>query len=142
MQIRRVVQTSRVVARGVTLVEVLIVLAIMSLIAGGAAILVFPQFAKAKVQTAVLDAGTIRKAAELHQNLDNVEGCPSVQDLVASKKLESGKTNDPWGRPYKVICADGEVHVVSLGKDGKEGTPDDIRDDLKRSDIERIANGS
>lgn len=126
-------------ARGVTLVEVLIVLAIMALIAGSAVFVVIPQLAKARVETAVLSAQTIKKAAELHMNLDG-EGCPTVQDLVNGKKLEKGKTDDPWGTPFKIDCKEAnEVVVTSAGKDKKEGTADDIRDDFKKADIKRIA---
>lgn len=127
-------------ARGVTLVEVLIVLAIMALIAGSATLLVFPQLAKARVRTAKMDGQTIRKAAELDKNLDgNADACPSVQDLVTRKKIEAGKTTDPWGKPYKVVCGDDDIRVLSSGKDGKEGTPDDVPDNLPDKDIEKIA---
>lgn len=126
--------------RGVTLVEVLIVLAIMALIAGSAVFLVFPQLAKARIDTAVLSAQTIRKAAELHQNIDGADGCPTVDDLVNSRKLEKGKTNDPWGSPYKISCQEGgDIRVISAGKDKKEGTNDDVRDDFTKADIERVA---
>jgi general secretion pathway protein G len=130
----------RAASRGVTLVEVLIVLAIMALIAGSATLLVFPQLAKARVRTAKMDGQTIRKAAELHRNLDgSADACPSVQDLVSGKKLEAGKTTDPWGKPYKVVCGDDDIRVLSSGKDGKEGTPDDVADNLPDKDIEKIA---
>lgn len=126
--------------RGVTLVEVLIVLAIMALIAGSAVFLVFPQLAKARIDTAVLSAQTIRKAAELHRNIEGADGCPTVDDLVNSKKLEKGKTNDPWGSPFKIDCKEGdEIRVTSAGKDKKEGTGDDVRDDFTKADIERVS---
>ena len=127
--------------RGVTLVEVLIVVAIMALIAGGAALLVFPSFAKAKIETAKLGADTVKQAAELYQNLDSADAtCPTVKNLVESKKLDGGKTNDPWGTPFRIECEVGNVsHVYSNGKDKQEGTADDIRDDFKASDIKRIA---
>ena len=138
----KVVRSSRrALSRGVTLVEVLIVLAIMALIAGSATLLVFPQLAKARVRTAKMDGQTIRKAAELQKNLDgNAEACPSVQDLVGSKKLEAGKTTDPWGKPYKVVCGDDDIRVMSSGRDGKEGTPDDVPDNVPDKDIPKIAN--
>lgn len=127
-------------ARGVTLVEVLIVIAIMALIAGSAVFLVFPSLAKARIDTAVLSAQTIRKAAELHKNIDGADGCPTVDDLVNSRKLEKGKTNDPWGTPFKIECQEGdEIRVISAGKDKKEGTGDDVRDDFTKADIERVA---
>lgn len=128
-------------ARGVTLVEVLIVLAIMALIAGSAVFLVFPQLAKAKIDTAVLSAQTIKKAAELYINIDGATNCPTVDDLVNAKKLEKGKTMDPWGSPYKIECKEGdEIRVISAGKDRKEGSADDVRDDFTKADIMKVAN--
>ncbi len=128
--------------RGVTLVEVLIVVAIMALIAGGAALLVFPSFAKAKVETAKLGADTVKQAAELYQNLDSADAtCPTVKNLVEAKKLDANKTDDPWGTPYRIECEGGGnvSHVYSNGKDKQEGTADDVRDDFKPSDIKRVA---
>lgn len=125
--------------RGVTLVEVLIVLAIMALIAGSAVFLVFPELAKAKVSTTVLSAQTIKKSVELYKNIDGADGCPTVDDLVNAKKLEKGKTSDPWGTPFKIECKEGdEIRVISAGKDKKEGTQDDVRDDFTKADILRV----
>ncbi len=128
-------------ARGVTLVEVLIVLAIMALIAGSAVFLVFPQLAKAKIDTTVLSAQTIKKAAQLYIEIDGATNCPTVDDLVNAKKLEKGKTMDSWGSPFKIECKEGdEIRVLSAGKDRKEGTPDDVRDDFTKADIQKVAN--
>jgi len=124
--------------RGVTLVEVLIVVAIMAVIAGSAVFLVIPQLGKAKVKTTHGSAQTIRQAADVHMNVDGGE-CPTIADLVAAKKLDRNKTDDPFGTPFKITCAEGEIRVVSAGKDKKEGTPDDIRDDMKLSELEKIA---
>jgi general secretion pathway protein G len=131
----------RAAARGVTLVEVLIVVAIMAVIAGGATILVFPQFKKARCKSAVIGAGTIKQAADLYQNLNGTaDVCPTIQDLVNSRSIDAKKTDDPWGSPYKIICVDGEIHVISPGNDKRENTPDDLRDDMKPSEVEKIAN--
>jgi general secretion pathway protein G len=138
MRIRRM---KRAAARGVTLVEVLIVVAIMAVIAGGATILVFPQFKKARIKSAVIGASTIKQAADLYQNLNgSADVCPTMNDLVVSRSIDAKKTDDPWGSPYKILCVDGEIHVTSPGNDRKDGTPDDVRDDLKPAEVEKIAN--
>lgn len=128
-------------ARGVTLVEVLIVLAIMALIAGGAAFALFPMLNKSRIESAVLGAQTIQKAAKLYLEVDNPGGnCPTIETLVTSKKMEAGKTDDPWGTPYKVLCTeDGDIRVISFGKDKKENSADDVKDNFKKSDIEKVA---
>jgi general secretion pathway protein G len=130
----------RALSRGVTLVEVLIVLSIMALISGAAVFMVFPRYRQAQVKTAKLDGVTIRKATQIHIEIDgNTGSCPTVQDLVAGKKLEAGKTTDPWGKPYKIVCNDDDIRVISSGRDGKEGSQDDVPDNLPDKDVERVA---
>ena len=130
---------ARLARRGVTLVEVLIVVAIMAVIAGGATLLVFPQFKKAKVQSAKVGAEAVRQAVDLYSVDGDSGACPQVKDLVDAKKLDAKKTDDPWGKPYKVLCDQGETRVLSFGADGQEGTGDDVRDDFKPSDIKAAA---
>ena len=129
----------RAAARGVTLVEVLIVITIMALITGAASFALFPYLKESRIKTAAMGCQTIRQAAELHQNLEGGgDSCPSVQDLVNGKRIDSRSTDDPWNRPYRIVCEGGDVHVYSNGNDGKENTPDDIRDDFRAADIKRV----
>jgi general secretion pathway protein G len=130
----------RRLARGVTLVEVLIVVAIMAVISGGVTLVAFPLFKESRIKIAIQGAGAVKQAAELEKNLDGTSDCPSIQDLVASKKLDRQKTEDPWGTTYKVDCSEGEIRVFSAGNDKKFGTPDDIRDDFKDTDLKRLKN--
>lgn len=141
MNAMRIRKMRRALSRGVTLVEVLIVVAIMAVIAGGATFLVFPEYKKARIKSAVVGATTIKTAADVYNELENTsDACPTIQDLVNARKIDGKKVDDPWGKPYKIKCEEGgEIHVISPGNDRKEGTPDDIRDDLKPSDVEKIA---
>lgn len=111
---------------GVTLVEVLIVVAIMAMLAGGVAFAVLPRMASARLSTAKTGALEIRKVVELWQ-MDNGGECPSLSQLKKGKFIDkAGTTDDPWGKSYKIKCTDGEVYVSSSGPDGKNGTDDDI----------------
>jgi len=126
----------------VTLVEVLIVVAIMAMIAGAVTLVAFPELRKARVRTAAMGAAAVRDAANIYQEVDLVEdgpACPSVHDLVAARKLLPGKTADPWGRSYRVLCEEKDMHGASNGRDGKPDTPDDVRDDIAPGDVARIA---
>ncbi len=90
----------RAAARGVTLVEVLIVVSIMAVISGGAVVLAFPLYKEARIKTAVVSAKEIKKAAQLYQEMDaTTEGCPTIADLVAAKRVDSKTADDPWGKP-------------------------------------------
>ncbi|WP_236644348.1 type II secretion system protein [Sorangium cellulosum] len=130
----------RGLSRGVTLVEVLIVVTIMAIIAGGATLVLWPKLEAAKVRSAYTGASVIKTAADQYQNLGaGGEGCPTLQALVSAKQIDANKTDDPWGQPYRIKCEESEIRVYSLGKDKKEGSPDDIRDNMRQSEINKIA---
>lgn len=118
----------RAAARGVTLVEVLIVVAILSMIAGGVAVFAIPRYQQAQKDTAKTDAKTLVQVVETWK-LDHPSSndCPKIEDLKSSKLLKNDQnTNDPWGHPYKIVCDNGDFGVLSQGPDGKEGSDDDI----------------
>jgi len=115
--------------RGVTLVEVLIVVAILSLIAGGVAIFAIPRFQQAQKDTAKTDTKTLVQVIETYKlNHPGTGGaCPTIEDLKNDKALKADQnTNDPWGKPYKIVCTGEDFGVMSPGPDGKEGSEDDI----------------
>jgi general secretion pathway protein G len=114
-------------ARGVTLFEVLIVVAILAMVAGGVAFFALPQFNKAKVSTAESAARVIRQAASSWQATNNETSCPTISQLIQDKLLDSGQnTSDPWGQGFTITCTEDEVIVVSNGPDKKKGTKDDV----------------
>lgn len=118
----------RSAARGVTLIEILIVLAIIGLIAGGVAVVAIPKFQQARIDQAKIDARTIHPIAEKWRIDHPGDECPTVERLRAERELSSAaKITDPWDSPYKILCSDDEVVVSSFGPDKKEGTQDDIR---------------
>lgn len=114
-------------SRGVTLVEVLIVVAIMAMLAGGVAFALLPKFGKAQEDTARQGALEIRKVVQAYQ-LDKPGECPTPGQLKKEGYLDrAGTSNDPWGGAYTIKCDDNEIYVSSAGKDKKRGTPDDIQ---------------
>jgi general secretion pathway protein G len=117
----------RAASRGVTLVEVLIVVAIMALIAGGVSFMILPKYKDAQIKTAKTSARNIRQVATQYVALNNDVDCPSVQTLIAEKELDgSANTEDPWGQPYEIICEGDDITVISSGPDKQEGSEDDI----------------
>jgi general secretion pathway protein G len=118
----------RALERGVTLVEVLIVVAIIAMVAGGAAVFALPRYRDAQVNSATTWARTIRAAVQNWQATTNETACPTMSQLVQEKHLDPGaSTVDPWGQPFTLNCTEDEVYVLSMGPDKKKGTKDDIQ---------------
>lgn len=116
---------------GMTLLEIMIVLAILALVMG---LLVGPQvlklFGESKVDIA--RAG-VNKLANSSYGLwisrpANNGKCPTIQQLAEI----GGSVKDPWGNEYVIKCDNlpaGAVGiaVLSKGEDKTEGTGDDVK---------------
>lgn len=114
--------------RGVTLMEVLIVVAIIAMVAGGVAVFALPKYRESQIKAAETGARVIRTAVQQWQAANNEVSCPTISQLVQEKHLDPASgTNDPWGQAYTLTCADDDVTVTSSGPDKKKGTKDDIR---------------
>lgn len=116
----------RALSRGVTLIEILIVLAIVGLIAGGVAVYAVPKFKESQLKQAKISAQDLQTIAD-GWRADNGNDCPTPQRLKAEKQMSAGSNlNDPWGAPWKINCDGDNTTVISFGPDKKEGTADDI----------------
>ena len=121
---------------GYSLLEILIVLAIIALIAALVGPRLFAQFDKSKVtaarvqvkslesavETMRLDIGRYPTAAEGLGLLDAAPG-EGVANW-SGPYLAGGLPKDPWGRPYVYVAPTGEgvePKVVSYGADGRPG---------------------
>jgi prepilin-type N-terminal cleavage/methylation domain-containing protein len=120
--------------RGMTLLEIMIVLAILALVMG---LLVGPKvmkmFAESKVDTTKIK---LRKYAyEAYPSWSAAhpdKACPG--NITEHNEYMNGNdSNDSWGRPIKMMCgaslpagAKG-IALLSSGEDGKEGSEDDLK---------------
>ena len=134
---------SRAGSAGFTLVELLVVLAILTLLAGIVGPRVLGQLGGAKSKTAAVQIADIDKALELFK-LD-VGRFPTTEEGLAALTtrpatvssgwagpyLKGALPSDPWARPYRYqLAANGAIEILSLGADGApggEGENADIR---------------
>lgn len=115
---------------GMTMLEIMIVLALIGLVMSAVGVGVFAQFKKGQRKVAQAQVNDI--AGKIIQFMaDNTNECPKgMDDLVAQKYLPK-KQKDPWNRDLVIRCpgtvnTDG-VDVISFGPDGQEGTADDVK---------------
>jgi general secretion pathway protein G len=116
---------------GFTLLELLVVVVIIGLLAGYVAPRYFSQVGKSEVQVARAQIDALEKALDQFR-LDKRRYPTAEEGLVAVQPyLKKSLPTDPWGRPYVYRQAkDGDVELISLGRDGKsggEGEDADIR---------------
>jgi len=110
-----------------TLIEILVVLAIIGLIVGGVSVVAFSALGDARIKTAGNDVINVQKACEQYM-LQKSDKCPkNMQDLKAAGVL-SRVQKDPWGQEFVIVCPGehGPVDVMSYGPDKKQGGDDDI----------------
>lgn len=123
-------RTARLAARasrGMTLIEIMVVLAIIGLIVGGIGVMAFSRFAEAQVTTARNQTVQIQQLVEQYM-VQKKGKCPkTLQDLKASG-IASKLSKDPWGNDYTMKCPGehGPADIASNGPDGQADTEDDV----------------
>ena len=130
-------------AKGFTLMEMLLVLGIIALLVGMGTFMMVDvlgdaEEGKAKADIQTLRANLIRYKTKgglyptTEQGLDSLVTKPSDGPQPRSYKslMQKEALLDPWGNPYQYRRPGKqnpeEFDIFSMGKDGQEGTEDDI----------------
>jgi general secretion pathway protein G len=121
--------------RGFTLIELMVVLAIIGVLAALIVPNVLGRADDARITAARTDVGNVMQALKLYK-LDNQRfptGAQGLNALILKPTTEPVPSNwkpyldklpnDPWGRPYQYMNPGikGEVDVLSFGADGQAG---------------------
>ena len=119
--------------KGFTLVELLVVLAILGMLAALVGPQVLNQLGGAKSKSAAIQISDLEQALELYK-LDVGKFPSSEQGLNALVRKPSGATgwngpylkkgelpDDPWGNPYEYRYSGGKLEIISYGADGRTG---------------------
>jgi len=128
---------SRTAARGMTLIEIMVVLVILGMIAAAVAVNVVKRQQDAELKQARTDVQNIAsQGVDAFRVLKGrfpttEEGIHIlIQEGFLKANNAEGTLKDPWGHEY-VYLYPGQAHpdaydVKSNGPDGQPGTPDDI----------------
>lgn len=134
---------------GFTLIEIMVVVAIIAILGATVVPLIMDRPNEARVVRAKNDIGSYTAALGLYK-LDNFNYPSTDQGLEALVTKPSGdpepgnwksggyvqKLNkDPWGRDYLYINEDGRFEIISLGNDGVEGG-EDFDADISSLDVQ------
>ena len=135
---RRTSFALRAAHRGLTLLEIMIVIAILGLVMGLVVVpKVMDMFSSSKEQVAKLAVDQYAFKDAPQWQVSSGKQCPESL-LTVAQFIGKGQpdTVDPWDTPYEIFCgkenmppgaAGNSFAVMSYGPDKKKGTEDDIK---------------
>lgn len=116
--------------KGMTLIEIVIVVAILASLMAFLGTQVTKRFQKAKVDQARIQIGELSKAldmyytdclkypSELNSLLNKDSGC---SNWGPSPYIKKGALKDPWGNDFIYELQGSNFTLISLGADGRDG---------------------
>jgi general secretion pathway protein G len=132
----KALKKGRASQKAMTLLEIMIVVAILGLLASLVVTNLMGQFDNAKIQTAKLKVNDI--SSTINQYYATVGDYPSGSDGLKAlvnppgglKPFFKEVPKDPWGKPFQYRSpakqSSEPFEVYSTGPDGQDGTQDDI----------------
>jgi general secretion pathway protein G len=122
--------------RGFTLLEILVVIAILGLLTGMVAVAVVPTFTKAKVDTTRTNIGTtmdLLKQYYLRKNKypDTGTGLKALVDEQITDKVP----RDAWNNDFVYMLEGNKPVVMSYGDDGTPGGEGSAADMSSKDDV-------
>jgi general secretion pathway protein G len=114
---------NRALKRGMTLIEIMVVLVILGLIAGAIGYNVFNRLKEAQIDTARLNLRKLSDSIDIYR-VENGQLPDSLGQLVP--KIIKELPKDPWQMEYKYVRQGENYDVYSYGPDKAQGGGDDI----------------
>ncbi len=108
--------------RGMTLMEIMVVIAIIGTVMTVVGVNVMGSWSDANVKATQIQMGTIHGTLTVHRTMHKNK-YPSSLEEVKAKLLNGEVPMDAWGNPFEYSCSDEcrSYKLTSLGEDGKSG---------------------
>jgi general secretion pathway protein G len=109
-------------SRGMTLIEIIVVITILSLLMAAVGVAVIPQLEQAKVDRAKMDIGNIQNALKTYyaKKGNYPDTGVGLKALVDAQILERAPL-DPWDTEYVYMKEGSTPVIISYGKDKAPG---------------------
>ena len=132
---RRVARKAAATAqRGMTLIEIMVVVLIMGLIMGTVGYAVFRYFRRSQVKTTRLKVKRVLDAVQEWRADPDVQkegdaNCPSELSALVPDRLKRDMIKDAWGKKLKITCQGEQICIYSSGRNKRDenGGGDDIK---------------
>lgn len=115
---------------GMTLIEIMVVVAIIGLLMGTVGVVAFSRYKKAQISNTQTIIKNLETAVQTYM-MDNNSECPKELDDLYTQKIINKKPRDAWGQPLVFKCPGDKnkesADILSKGPDKREGTEDDIK---------------
>jgi general secretion pathway protein G len=122
LAVRQAAHSSR---RAFTLLEILVVVAIIVMLAGLGGYYIMHRYEEAKVSTAKIECKKLAECAETYKM--NNDGYPPSVESMAQQQPNGGapffppeKAFDPWKKPYQIDTSSGIAVVFTTGPNGQQ----------------------
>jgi general secretion pathway protein G len=122
MSLKKTRKTQRRHPRGMTLIEIMVVITILGLIMAAVGVAVIPRLEEAKRDTARLDIATLHNTLKLYYAKKGKypDTGTGLRALVETQALEQ-MPKDPWGNEYVYLNEGGKPVITAYGADGLPG---------------------
>ncbi len=118
-------KAAAVAQRGMTLIEIMVVVLIMGLIMGTVGYAVFRYFRRSQVKTTQLKVKRVLDAVQEWQSDPDVRNkgeanCPSNLSELVPDRLKRDMVKDAWNKPLKISCQGQKVCIWSSGANKRD----------------------
>jgi general secretion pathway protein G len=125
---------ARAAQRGMTLIEIMVVILIMGLIMGTVGYAVFRYLRRSEIKTTRMKVQRVLDAVQEYMADPDTKqagdsDCPGGLQVLVPERVKADMIKDAWNQPLKIACQGQKICVYSIGKNKRDenGGGDDIK---------------